>query len=90
MLRNLFSNAIKFSKSGGKVNINVTATYSLSPTIMISVIDSGAGLTETNIQGLFKEGVQFNANTLQGGGGSGFGLYISKAITELHEVSVMT
>lgn len=34
---------------------------------------------------LFKEGLQFRANQLQAGGGSGLGLWISKGVTELHD-----
>ena len=37
-----------------------------------------AGLTADNLKKLFGEGVQFNANKLQGGGGSGLGLWIAK------------
>lgn len=36
------------------------------------------GLSAENLKLLFKEGVQFNANKLQAGGGSGLGLFIAK------------
>jgi len=36
------------------------------------------------LQHLFKEGIQFNANKLQAGGGSGLGLFISKGIVNMH------
>jgi len=52
--------------------------------IMISVKDTGAGMTPEQISRLFTEGVQFDANKLQAGGGSGLGLCISKGIVERH------
>jgi len=38
--------------------------------ISISVQDTGAGLSPEQLDQLFQPGVQFNANTLQGGGTS--------------------
>jgi len=35
-------------------------------------------LSATNLSKLFGEGVQFNANVLQDGGGSGLGLFNTK------------
>ena len=52
--------------------------------IQISVKDSGAGLTEKQLLEICSEGVQFNANELQAGQGSGLGLFISKGIVEQH------
>ena len=52
--------------------------------LRISVIDSGAGISLENQKRLFTEMVQFNPEVLQGGGGSGFGLYICKGIVDLH------
>ena len=46
--------------------------------VEVTVRDTGAGLSAKNIGKLFGEGVQFNANGLQGGGGSGLGLFITK------------
>lgn len=56
--------------------------------VYISVTDSGAGLSEEQQQKLFRQAVQFRANELQAGGGSGFGLLIAKGIAELHGGSV--
>ena len=52
--------------------------------VRISVKDSGAGLAPRDLARLFQEGVQINANKLQGGGGSGFGLFITKGIVTQH------
>ena len=52
--------------------------------IRISVTDSGVGLTTEQLAQICSEGVQFNANELQAGKGSGLGLFISKGIVEQH------
>ena len=53
--------------------------------VLIACKDQGAGLSKANLKLLFGEGVQFNANELQAGGGSGFGLFITKGIVMLHK-----
>jgi CheY-like chemotaxis protein len=53
--------------------------------IVVTVTDTGPGLTHEQQQLLFKEGVQFNPNELQAGQGSGLGLWISKEIVSLHQ-----
>ena len=52
--------------------------------ISISVTDSGAGLSPEQLAQICTEGMQFNANQLQAGQGSGLGLYISKGLAEQH------
>jgi len=52
--------------------------------LSVSVVDSGAGMDKEQLSQLFVAGTQFNANKLQGGGGSGLGLYIAKGIVEQH------
>jgi len=52
--------------------------------VRIAVKDSGVGLSAENLLSLFQEGVQFNCNQLQGGKGSGLGLWISKGFAVSH------
>ena len=52
--------------------------------IVITVTDTGVGLSEHQLGEICAEGVQFNANTLQAGQGSGLGLFISKGLAEQH------
>ena len=54
-------------------------------TLVIDVIDQGAGISPENQKRLFNEVVQFNPEKLQKGGGSGFGLFLTKGIVDLHE-----
>lgn len=56
----------------------------LAGTLSVEVMDSGACLSEEQISRLFREGMQFNANMLQSGQGSGLGLFIAKGIAEQH------
>ena len=44
----------------------------------------GVGMTSEQLGSLFSEGVQFDANQLQAGQGSGLGLFIAKGIVNLH------
>ena len=51
---------------------------------MLTVTDTGAGLSESQLQRIFGEGIQFNAAVLQAGQGSGLGLAIAKGIAVQH------
>ena len=56
--------------------------------LLIRISDTGVGLTEDQLAMLFGEGVQFDANKLQHGGGSGLGLSIAQGIVELHHGTI--
>ena len=47
--------------------------------VRVSVMDNGCGISPENQRKLFGQYVQFDANCLQNGGGSGLGLWISKS-----------
>ena len=66
-----------------------TSTYTISGVLHIEITDNGAGMTPDQLKNLFKEGVQFDANRLQQGQGSGLGLYISKGMMEQHGGSLI-
>jgi signal transduction histidine kinase len=56
----------------------------MSSRVVVDVIDTGVGMTPMQLETVFDVGVQFNANKLQSGGGSGLGLAFAKAIAEQH------
>jgi signal transduction histidine kinase/CheY-like chemotaxis protein len=58
--------------------------YESAGRVVITVTDSGAGMSEKQVKQLFREGVQFNPNDLQAGQGSGLGLWITKGIVDSH------
>ena len=84
VLRNLLTNAFKFTPENGSIQMVVSkverqfAGESEHPFLCLEVIDSGAGISKENQKKLFGQYVQFNAEKLQKGGGSGLGLWICK------------
>jgi CheY-like chemotaxis protein len=56
--------------------------------IIISVTDSGPGLSVEQQQFMFQEGVQFNPGELQSGQANGLTLWISKEIISLHHGTI--
>lgn len=52
--------------------------------VMLTVQDSGAGMTPEQVKSVFSQGTQFNVGELQGGNGSGLGTYIAKGIVRQH------
>lgn len=83
ILLNLLGNAIKFTKRG-EVSVQATKeSYDdLSMLVRFSVIDTGPGLSETEIAALFQPFSTAGAR-YQGGEGAGLGLTISKRLVEL-------
>jgi signal transduction histidine kinase len=107
VIRNLISNALKFTPPDGTIEVTashvknglpkaqplivegeVACTHPRAGSFRLSVKDSGVGLSEEQLQLLFTEGVQFDANKLQHGGGSGLGLCIAKGIVDQHNGSI--
>lgn len=82
VLSNLVSNAIKFTDQG---SINITAELSSDSAekdlLVISVIDSGVGISELEQEKLFKMFSQTSSGKLKTG--SGLGLYICNEIISL-------
>jgi len=74
--------SIQESKS---LRMNGMKVYDNFGKICIDITDTGAGLSPSQLKQVFGKFVQFNANHLQGGGGSGLGLWICKSIVEQHE-----
>ncbi len=80
VLLNLLGNAIKFTEDG---EVIVEATVS-NETFLISVSDTGPGLSEADQKRIFEEFHQADGSSTREKGGTGLGLSISKKIVEMH------
>ncbi|MPW30819.1 response regulator [Agarivorans sp. B2Z047] len=84
VLLNLVSNAIKFTCSGEvTISIKLRDADSESTELLFSVKDSGIGMTEVQLDGLFSAFVQADSSTTRKFGGTGLGLVISKSLVEM-------
>jgi signal transduction histidine kinase len=81
VLRNLVSNAIKFTNTGGFVQI---LACKLADGIEISVKDSGVGMTGDTLKSLFHIDSSVTTNGTAGEKGSGLGLIICMEFIEKH------
>jgi signal transduction histidine kinase len=80
VLLNLVGNAIKFTDEG-EVRVEVTDS---GETFLVSVTDTGPGLSEADQKIIFKEFQQADSSNTREKGGSGLGLSIAKKIVEMH------
>src|SRR5205814_2231863 len=80
VLYNYLSNAIKFSESGGQ--IEVRAGLEGSGSIRIEVEDSGVGIKAEDLQRLFVEFQQLDSSSTKKHSGTGLGLALTKRIVE--------
>lgn len=85
ILLNLVSNAIKFTDTGGVVVKVLAGNAADTPQagtrqILISVQDTGIGLSPDDMKGLFGEFEQAEATARRQNGGTGLGLAISKRL----------
>jgi len=79
ILRNLISNAIKFTQASGTVR--VTAEQIEDNLVEISVADTGIGIKPENIDKLFRVNIAHNYGTA-GEKGNGLGLVLCKELVE--------
>jgi two-component system sensor histidine kinase/response regulator len=82
ILRNLVSNAIKFTDSDGKVDISAV---SKQDHIEISVNDNGVGINEENQKRLFGAVANFTLLGTANESSSGLGLMLCKEFVEKHQ-----
>jgi len=81
ILRNLISNAIKFTYLGGKVTITAKQN---EKDITISVSDNGIGIDSNSIHKLFNMSEVYTTNGTAEEKGFGFGLLLCKEFVEQH------
>ena len=82
IIYNLLSNASKYNKPGGYIQVNVSLTNE-NKTVIISVKDDGEGISTQGLKTLFQrfyEGEYRRFNTI----GTGIGLSLTKDLVQLH------
>lgn len=90
VITNLLSNAVKFTSEGGSIRLDAKLEQEKEDTctLLISVADSGIGITAAQKQRLFASFEQADSSTSRKFGGTGLGLAISKRIVEMMEGSI--
>ena len=86
ILFNLLSNAVKFSKRGGSVRL--AARRLDGESVELSVIDQGIGIADDCLEDVFEPFHQVDNSYNRETGGTGLGLALVKALTELHSGAV--
>jgi len=84
---NFLTNALKFTPSGGRVELIIEVIEELGSgkwMLRIGVRDSGVGISKKDQAKLFKPYSQIRAGELQGGGGTGLGLCLCKEVGSKH------
>jgi two-component system, sensor histidine kinase and response regulator len=89
ILINLANNAVKFTQKGEIVIIvELVEKVKDSVTLQFAVKDTGIGLTQEQIDKLFKSFSQADSSTTRKYGGTGLGLTISKRLVEMMNGSI--
>lgn len=85
VLMNFLSNAVKFTPSGGEIDLMVLQASRTRDKVQLrfSVSDTGCGMSEDMMSRLFKPFEQESASTARKHGGSGLGLSIAKNLVEM-------
>lgn len=82
ILRNLLSNAMKFTHSGGSVEINAIDTGN---DLTISVSDSGIGMNKETLENLFNIARKVSRPGTDDEPSSGLGLLLCKEFVDIHK-----
>ncbi len=90
VVRNLLSNAIRFTGAGLSVTIDLRGDQSIAgpdgtlcDAALVSVVDEGIGIPEGELEAVFDKFVQ-SSKTSSGAGGTGLGLAICREIVAHH------
>lgn len=85
VMLNLISNAVKFTKSGGSVFVNIKDK---DDSIVISVKDTGRGIPKEKQEIIFERFMQVDKSLARQNEGSGIGLSLVKSLVEMHNGTI--
>ncbi|ANH38223.1 Sensor protein DivL [Nocardioides dokdonensis FR1436] len=84
-LDNLVANAVKFTATGGRVDVHVSG---LADSTVVTVTDTGAGISSAEQKRVFERLYRGRDASHQAVPGTGLGLALTKGIVEAHQGSV--
>jgi signal transduction histidine kinase len=82
VLRNLISNAIKFTNPGGEIKVTI---HEKQNELLISVMDTGVGIKKDRFEELFQIDKNHSTQGTKNEKGTGLGLILCKEFIEKHE-----
>lgn len=85
IIRNLISNAVKFTKQSGTITIASNVT---EETVAISVSDTGVGMKKNILDNLFILDKAVSTKGTENENGTGLGLLLCKEMIELHKGTI--
>ena len=84
VIRNLLTNAIKFTPENGKIEIGKIENDTAATKLIFYIKDNGTGMDSDTMDKLFKLEHKISQNGTSGESGTGLGLIICKEFIELH------
>ncbi|NQV16376.1 response regulator [bacterium] len=92
IISNLMSNALKFTDSGGTVQVEVLksqdTTSDTEGTVDIIISDTGVGIPGNQVEKIFDRFYQVNSSETQSPEGAGIGLALIRELVELHKAKI--
>jgi len=85
IIRNLISNAIKFTDKDGKI---IIGSKLLDKQYEISILDTGVGIDQENVKKLFRIDEKYKTKGTNGEIGTGLGLILCKELIEKNKGSI--
>lgn len=85
IVRNLLNNAIKFTPENGTIAFEATPSDHYT---LLSIADTGVGISDENLERLFKNDEQFTTYGTNNEKGSGLGLKLCKSFAEKQQGSL--
>lgn len=85
IILNILSNAIKFTDTGGKIDINL---YMQNEQVCISIKDTGIGIPKDKTEVIFENFEQLDTTLSRGCEGTGMGLSVVKKLAKLNNIKI--
>ncbi len=85
IILNILSNAIKFTDTGGKIDINL---YIENEQVCISIKDTGIGIPKDKTEIIFENFEQVDTTLSRGCEGTGMGLSVVKKLANLNNIKI--